>query len=130
MSIFRLLAHARRHRASSDRCAPAPQAVARAAGAIRRGEIDLAEWLLAEHGDAARSDPSCLNLLAVIAVSGGDWPRARSLWCRAIRIDPHHRSANNNLRRYFELITLGRSDLALSLGDEDEPVARPAEATP
>ena len=90
----------------------------RAARAIRSGNLDLAEWLLAENGPAALRDAASLNLLAVLALSSGDWQTAKRFWTRACQRDPHYVPASQNLRRYFELCTFGTSKQPLSLGDE------------
>ena len=67
---------------------------------------------------AALRYAASLNLLAVLALSSGDWQTAKRFWTRACQRDPHYVPASQNLRRYFELCTFGTSKQPLSLGDE------------
>lgn len=94
--------------------------VGQAASAIRRGEIDLAEWLINEHGDEARHSAECLNLLGIVALSGGEWTKALRLWRQAFRANGTYEPVRRNLRRYFELCSFGKTIEALALGDEPE----------
>jgi hypothetical protein len=94
--------------------------VRRVAGAIRRGEIDLAEWLISEHGTDASQSAECLNLLGVIAVAEDDWRKAKRYWRRATGIEGAYQPALRNLRRYYELNEFGKSGEELCLGDEPE----------
>jgi len=94
--------------------------VRRVADAIRRGEIDLAEWLIGEHGTDSSQSAECLNLLGVIAVAEDDWRKAKRCWRRATEIDSAYQPALRNLRRYYELNEFGKSGEELCLGDEPE----------
>jgi hypothetical protein len=90
----------------------------RARGAIRAGALELAEALVMEYGDLARSDAPCLNVLGVIAESRGRWTDAKRFWGKSLRADPGYDPACQNLRRYFELWNWGRSECPRALGDE------------
>lgn len=83
---------------------------------IRTGQLDLAQGLLLqlEGRDTAR-----LNLLGAIAELRHDWPLARSFYGQAIRADSKSASAQQNMRRWYELVTLGSSTLPMLLGDEE-----------
>ena len=82
-----------------------------ASAAAEQGEWALAGSELLKGGDVALSDPACLNLLGLAAEARGDWGAARRMYGRALRRDRHYFPAEQNLRRYFELFTFGRSDI-------------------
>lgn len=94
--------------------------VMRARVAIRRGKIDLAEWLLHEAGESIWSDAPSLNVLGLIAEARGQWTQARRLWSRSARTHRNYAPACDNLRRYFELFHWGRSRDHVAFGDEPQ----------
>ena len=96
------------------------QMVQRTRIAIREGDVDLAEALLGECGDAADADTDCLNLKGVIAEMRGDWRAARQYWVRAAKGTPQSAAAKHNLRRYYELFEFGRCRDWVAFGDEPE----------
>ncbi len=110
------------HRQLTQPAVPRPQVrdelLRRARAAIRAGAPELAEALGTEYGDLARSDAACLNVLGVIAEARGRWTDAKRFWGKSLRADPRYAPAYQNLRRYFELWTWGRSEYPRALGDE------------
>jgi hypothetical protein len=106
----------RRH----ERAAPDmnPQArkelVQRAQRALRAGKLELSRSLLEECGDGYLRDPSCLNVLGLIAEAKNDWETARRCWGRAVRSDRSYQPARQNIRRHFELFNWGASELAVA----------------
>jgi hypothetical protein len=90
----------------------------RARSAIRTGDAAVAESIIAECGEAAETDPDCLNVRGLIAELRGQWAQARSCWVRAARHSEPGHAARQNLRRYFELFEFGRTVVPAALGDE------------
>lgn len=86
-----------------------------ASAAICQGELVLAETTILAGGDAALCDASCLNLLGVIAEKRHDWKLARRMYGRSIRADRRFEPAQQNMRRWFELFTFGRSSEPVAL---------------
>jgi hypothetical protein len=81
------------------------------------GDCEEAEMLLTsgllEARDAAR-----LNLLGVVYEKRGRWKEARRFYGRSIRADRAYAPPRENIRRWFELDTFGRSRVSITLGDE------------
>lgn len=90
----------------------------RACACIRLADLDQAETLLAcgllDAADAAR-----LNLLGVVCEKRGRWDDARRFYGRSIRADRTYAPPRQNIRRWFELDTFGRSQIPVTLGDEE-----------
>lgn len=108
---------ARRRRAG---CKSEPRHAAlvlRACACVRLGDIDQAEDLLDSNLLPTR-DAARLNLLGVIFEKRGRWAEARRFYGRAMRADRAFEAARQNLRRWFELDTFGRTNFPLLLGDE------------
>jgi hypothetical protein len=77
---------------------------------------ELGEWALVESellkgGDVALNDAACLNLLGLAAEVRSDWPRAKHMYGRAMRRDHSYLPAEVNMRRYYELFTLGKTSI-------------------
>ena len=100
----------------------------RARAAVRRRELDVAEAVVAEGGDAVRTSAACLNVLGLIAEGRGQWPAARRYWSRSVRADRHYGPPRQNLRRYFELFQFGRSCCDVAYGDEPQFAPREAQS--
>ena len=92
--------------------------VLRACTFVRLGDIEQAADLLESEILPVR-DAGRLNLLGVIFEKCGQWAEARRYYGRAMRADRTSAPARQNLRRWFELDTFGRTDLPLLLGDEE-----------
>src|SRR4051812_320845 len=87
--------------------------------AIRLGFPEQAMSLLESAGAAAQRDASCLNLMGVIHERLGRWDLARRFYGRAMRADGRYQPAQQNMRRWYELYTLGCSTERIAqLGDE------------
>ena len=88
---------------------------------VRLKQLDEAQQILNGSG-FEQSDAARLNLLGVLCELRGQWRKARRFYGRAIRADRRFEPPQQNIRRLYELSTLGRSDIALALGDEDPQV--------
>jgi hypothetical protein len=97
------------------------QLLSRSRAALRLGKVDLAEAFVMEMGAFALGDPSCLNLLGLIAEARGNWDGARHFWGRAARRDRQYLPARQNIRRHFELFQFGCTTHPVAFGDE--PIA-------
>lgn len=96
------------------------KAVRDASLSLRLGRIEEAETIL--HSIAGREPrhSACLNLMGVICESRGDWRRARRFYGKAMRADRSFAAAEQNMRRWYELFTFGRTKLPVALGDESD----------
>jgi hypothetical protein len=83
---------------------------------IRTGQFDSANGLLLQldDGDAAR-----LNLLGAIHEMRKEWDEAKKCYGQAIRADRRFPPPQQNMRRWYELVTFGKSSLPILLGDEE-----------
>lgn len=112
--------------ARSDGTADDPRQAAlllRACVLVRTGALEEAEQLL-ESGLIEEEEPARLNLVGVLCEKRGQWAAARRQYGRAIRAARRAgtrsaEAARQNLRRWFELDTFGRTKLRLRLGDEE-----------
>jgi Flp pilus assembly protein TadD len=84
-----------------------------ATSAAQRGEWKLASAELMKCPESALDDAACLNLLGLAAEVRGDWKCARKMYQRALQRDRSCQPAEQNLRRYFELFTFGRSHVPM-----------------
>jgi hypothetical protein len=100
-----------------------------AMAAAEQGEWSLVEAELLRGGSVALNDAACLNLLGLAAEVRGDWPRAKRMYGRAMRRDRSYLPAEMNMRRYFELFTLGRSAVPKCLGPYSPGTVRPAQSS-
>ena len=92
--------------------------------AIRLGFPQQAMSMLESAGAAALRDASCLNLMGVIQERLGRWDLARRYYGRAMRADGRYQPAQQNMRRWYELYTLGCSTERIAqLGDEKTALA-------
>lgn len=88
--------------------------------AIRLGCFDEAEALLDQVADQHGRDAAWLNLMGVVCQARVDWRRAKRFYGKAMRADRSFVPAEQNMRRWFELFTFGRTNLAVALGDETD----------
>lgn len=65
-----------------------------------------------------RDDARWLNLMGVICESRGDWRRARRFYGKAMRADRGFAPAEQNMRRWYEMFTFGRTRWPVALGDD------------
>lgn len=86
--------------------------------AIRLGCFDEAERMLRSADDAGLRDAAWLNLMGVVHESHGDWRRARRFYGKAMRADRSFAPAEQNMRRWYELFTFGRTRWPVALGDD------------
>jgi CheY-like chemotaxis protein len=90
----------------------------RVRNALRESDIAEAESLLMTAADIAQHDAAYFNLLGVIYESRRQWRLAKKFYSKAMRTDRSYAPAEQNLRRIYELYTLGRSREPVALGDE------------
>jgi Flp pilus assembly protein TadD len=93
-------------------------AVRDASLAIRLGCFEEAERMLRSAGDAGLRDAAWLNLMGVIHESRDDWRRARRFYGKAMRADRSFAPAEQNMRRWYEMSTFGRTKWLVALGDD------------
>ena len=85
--------------------------------AICDGKWDQAERALAQDPRLARDDAACLNLCGIICQARGRWKQARRFYGKAMRRDRSYLPAEQNMRRFYELSTLGGTDFPVALVD-------------
>jgi hypothetical protein len=85
---------------------------------LRLGRIGEAEAILRSIAACPPRHADWLNLMGVIYESHGDWRRARRFYGKAMRADRDFAPAKQNMRRWYELFTFGRTNLPVALGDE------------
>lgn len=103
---------------SSDVSAACWQAVQKASPLLRRGAIDQAAAVLRAACTGEPVHAGWLNLMGVICESRGDWRRARRYYGKAMRANHNFAPAEQNMRRWYELFTFGRTKLPVALGDD------------
>ncbi|MFI5380172.1 MAG: response regulator [Tepidisphaerales bacterium] len=87
--------------------------------ALRLADYTTAEWLLMKAADLNGLDTApYFNLLGVLYEAQQKWRLARKCYGKAIAADGTYEPAQLNMRRLYELETLGRSTQAVTLGDE------------
>jgi hypothetical protein len=126
LSIIRLFMSAPHARAAKSTTWPAEERGAlleSTCTAVRLGFFDEALAML-DGDEHAAKDPACLNLLGVIHELRQDWKAAHRHYRRSIRSDRTYAPARQNVRRLYELETLGRSAEGIALGDERPALAR------
>jgi hypothetical protein len=92
--------------------------------ALRMGDQERAYSMLNRFTRVLASDPAYLNLLGVVFELRNDPAIARRCYGVAVCVDPAYAPARQNIRRLYELNTLGRTSLAVSLGDVELRRAR------
>ncbi|MBC7784487.1 MAG: response regulator [Burkholderiales bacterium] len=91
--------------------------------ALREGEFKDAESLLMKAGSITSNDATFLNLAGVFHEASGRKAAARSYYGKAIRANRQYAPAQQNMRRLYELTTLGSTTQSVALGDEQQFVA-------
>ena len=86
--------------------------------AIRLGCFDEAKALLRQIAGQHGRDAAWLNLMGVACEARSDWRGAKRFYGKAMRADRSFVPAEQNMRRWFELFTFGRTNLAVALGDD------------
>jgi len=87
-------------------------------GMIRGGHYDDAEVLLRLTLRRCPCDARCLNLLGIVYEARKDWPQARRYYSRAMAANSGLADPRQNMRRVFELSTVGIAREPIALGDE------------
>jgi hypothetical protein len=82
--------------------------------ALRHGGLDEVEAAVAHF---AYDDAVGLNLRGLIHEAHGDQRLARLFYGRAMRADRHFVPAQQNMQRLYELMTVGRTELAPAIGE-------------
>jgi len=94
-----------------------PALMARARIALSDGDFEKAAGLLLRAGPFGQEDPAYHNLLGLFSELSGDLETARKHYGQAIRRNPNYAPAQQNMRRYYELSTFGRSDEPASMSE-------------
>jgi DNA-binding response OmpR family regulator len=95
------------------------KALGRVRKALRLADYDNAEALLTKAADRKNtSSAEYFNLLGVLYEAQGKWRLARKCYGKAIAADKRYEPAQANMRRLYELQSLGRSTQGVMLGDE------------
>ena len=63
-----------------------------------------------------KASPEAHNLQGILAEIAGDYDEARLAYGRAIKLDPRHEAAQQNMRRLFDLFHFGASQEPVHLG--------------
>jgi DNA-binding response OmpR family regulator len=86
---------------------------------LRMADYENAESLLMRAADQKnKSSAEYFNLLGILYESQRKWRLARKCYGKAITTDKQYEPAQSNLRRLYELQTVGHSSLPVYLGDE------------
>jgi CheY-like chemotaxis protein len=88
--------------------------------ALREGNFQNAVSLLMKAGSITADDATFLNLVGVLHEAMGRRDVAKRYYGKAIRADRYFAPAQQNMRRLYELATLGRTMQSVALGDEIE----------
>jgi CheY-like chemotaxis protein len=91
--------------------------LARVRKSLRMVQIADAESLLMRAADLAEKDPAYFNLLGVLYELRKQWALARKFYGKSMRAGKNYEPAQQNMRRIYELYTLGRSKEPIALGD-------------
>jgi Flp pilus assembly protein TadD len=83
--------------------------------AIIARKLDPAEQTLQILLEGNPTDAAALNLLGAILELRGDWKSARRHYGRAMKADRSYEPAQQNMRRWYELCTFGRTQEPLVL---------------
>lgn len=86
--------------------------------ALREGQFEDAESLLMKAGSITAEDAAFLNLAGVFHEAAGRRDAAKRFYGKAIRADRRYQPAQQNMRRMYELATLGSTTQTVALGDE------------
>ena len=103
----------------NDPAAGYEDVLARIRKAMRSEDFASAETLLMQAADRQQTDSAeYFNLLGILYEVQGKWRLARKCYGKAMRADKNYEPAQINMRRIFELTTLGKSSQVVVLGDE------------
>ena len=98
--------------------------LARVRAALRADDLATAETLLMHLTDLAPGRGAAyFNLLGVLYEVQRNWRLANRFYTKALREDRKYAPAEQNVRRVYELETLGRTEQGPALGDERTPSA-------
>ena len=89
----------------------------RTCAAVRAGQFSEARTLLESAIEQGGADAALQNLLGVVYEAQRNWRQARKHYGKAIRTDGNFAPARQNMRRWYELFTFGRTEHAILLGD-------------
>src|SRR4051794_35287210 len=93
--------------------APAPRLVIvrEALLAVCEGQWEHARTALTRDSELMRRDPVFLNLMGIVCQARGQWTQARRYYGKAMRSGRGYLPAEQNMRRFYELDTFGRTRL-------------------
>lgn len=92
----------------------------RARKALRLAKYTDAESLMMKAADLAHHDAAYFNLLGVLYEAQRQWRLAKKFYGKAIAEDKSYEPAQKNMRRIYELERFGKSNEAVTLGDEPD----------
>lgn len=117
--LSKVLGVVRRGRAKTPPLSDAERAafLRDACDALRLGRFNDVRVSLSRGGNRVAGDAAGLNLLGVLCEAGGERRAARRYYGQAIRADRRFGPAQQNMRRAYELDTLGRTDRPVAVGD-------------
>jgi DNA-binding response OmpR family regulator len=87
---------------------------------LRMARYADAESLLMKAADLSHRDAAYFNLLGVLYESQRKWQLAKKFYGKSIHQDKHYEPSQKNMRRIYELERFGKSNEAVTLGDEPE----------
>ena len=94
-----------------------PALMARARIALSDGDFEKAAGLLLRASPLGQNDPAFHNLMGLFSELSGELETARKHYGKAIHLNPNYAPAQQNMRRYYELATFGRSDEPASMSE-------------
>lgn len=108
--------------AASGSAAPEPAGYAHVLQKIRKAfresDVASAEGLLMRAADLGQHDAAYFNLLGVLYEARRQWRLAKKFYGKSLKAEKGYASAQQNLRRVYELYTFGHSTEPVALGDE------------
>jgi Flp pilus assembly protein TadD len=93
--------------------------LARIRKAMRSEDFSNAETLLTQAAARQNTDSAeYFNLLGILYEVQGKWRLARKCYGKALRADANYEPAQINMRRIYELTSIGKTSQVVVLGDE------------
>ena len=87
---------------------------------LRLANYADAESLMMKAADLSHRDAAYFNLLGVLYESQHKWRLAKKFYGKSIAEDKKYEPAQKNMRRLYELEQFGKSNEAVTLGDEPD----------
>ena len=93
-------------------------ALQRVRSALRESDVATAEMLLMRAADLGQHDAAYFNLIGVLYEARRQWRLAKKFYGKSLKAEKNYASAQQNLRRIYELYEFGRAHEPIALGDE------------